>query len=176
MHFIYLTSTLYFIYSDFLFTINCFFTNCLFLSPKVKSHNVTGAQKSKKKAWKKNPGFPKLRVNDKLGCALDSCCFPVSILRKQLTGGKLNSSDRVHTRDLYLFLATASTSHTCMIPPRVSGDIFFPANSVYMRPGSSLFVMWVLQDQACGSQRKSLPRLSEKTNSIVFAKTQIRRI
>lgn len=130
----------------------------------------------KRRPEKKNPRFPKLRVNDKFGCALDSCCFPVSILRKQLTRGKLNSSDRVHTRDLYLFLATASTSHTCMIPPRVSGDIFFPANSVYMRPGSSLFVMWVLQDQACGSQRKSLPRLSEKTNSIVFAKTQIRRI
>lgn len=63
--------------------------------------------------------------------------------------------------------------------PGVSGDIFFPEIYVYMRPGSSLFVMQALPDQVCGSQRQGLPcgsgQLSEKTHGhiVVFASANI---
>lgn len=100
--------------------------------------------------------------------------FPCQSCENKLTGGP-HSSDHAHTRELHLFLGTAPPSHTCTIPPGVSGDIFFPANSVHMRPVSSLFVVWALRDQ--DPREKSLLRFSEKSNRRrVSAEIQIRRI
>lgn len=103
--------------------------------------------------------FTVLTMNHETECAWHFsrilASFPCPFVKTTVNRGAAFLQQTPYKRSLVIF------GHCSCVPlihdsPGASGDSFFPESYVYMYPGSSLFVIWALPDQACGSQRQVL--------------------